>query len=240
MTSMYATAPAMTSMYMPTANMVAETVAAPGSMYMPAATVVDTAAAPIFAVPQILPQTMMQAVASPASYVPGPVAEFASPGFAMPAPAALTAGLTEPAKLEADKLAYEKALDEQLKKQSDAILKEAKIQKQMAEQTAKMQLEQYNLQVDEQFRMQCMQIDQEAQTQCNALEEAAITQRTMKEEQSAHALADYNKKKAMEEMNAKSYEIQKQWYDREVKMMGEYNKIKQAGAGAQIAAGNVI
>ena len=45
--------------------------------------------------------------------------------------------------------AYEQALAAQLKKQSDAALAEASIKKQMMEQTAKKQLAEYQLQIEE-------------------------------------------------------------------------------------------
>merc|ERR1740127_407177 len=89
----------------------------------------------------------------------------AAPGFAVPAPVRLTEGLLEPAKVEAERAAYSKALEAQLAKQSGAVLEEAKIQKAMIDQTAKTQLAQYQLQVEEEFKMQCLAIDRGAQTQ---------------------------------------------------------------------------
>ena len=52
---------------------------------------------------------------------------------------------------------------------SDAALAEASIKKQMMEQTAKKQLAEYQLQIDEQVKMACLQIDQEAQNLINGL-----------------------------------------------------------------------
>merc|ERR1719218_330419 len=110
MTSMYTTpqtyaaAPAMTSMY-----------ATQGaSMYMPAQTVVaaptvvETVAAPVAQVTQAAP-----------SYVAAPVETVAA------APVVTAAPVVDPKTLEAEKAAYGKALQLQLKKQSDAILEEA-------------------------------------------------------------------------------------------------------------------
>merc|ERR1719161_2143570 len=97
------------------------------------------------------------------------------PAFAMPPPVKLTEGLLEPAKVEAEKVAYGKALEAQLAKQSSAVLEEAKIQKAMIEQTAKTQLAQYQLQMEEQMKMQFLDVDRNAQTQLTGLQEAAIT-----------------------------------------------------------------
>merc|ERR1719183_3249952 len=214
MTSMYATpatyaaAPAMTSMY-----------ATPGaSMYMPATTV----AAP----------TVVEAVAAPQYAMPAPtmVETIAAPGaqFMVPAPRKLTEGMTEPAKLEAERVAYEKALAAQLKKQSDATLAEAEIKKKMMEQTAKTQLAQYQLQIEEQLKMSCLQVDQEAQNLINGLKEAAITQQTAREEQAAIAAAGYMKAKALEEFGFKSYKLQKEWFDKESQLTAQYQEAMKA------------
>merc|ERR1719253_517525 len=148
----------------------------------------------------------------------------------MPPPQNLTQGLVGPAKLEAERVAYEKALAAQLKKQSDAVMEEAKIKKAMMEQTAKTQLAQYQLQIEEQLKMACLQLDQEAQNMLNGLKEAAITQQTTREEQAAIAAASYIKAKALEDFSVKSYQLQKTWFDKETQLNAEYQKVMQAGS----------
>jgi len=216
----YAAAPTMTSMY-----------ATPGaSMYMPAATMaapqyVETvAAAPVVMTtqaPSYVAQPVVETIAAPVG-----------PQFSMPAPVSKTAGMTSPDKLDAERVAYEKALAAQLKKQSDAALAEASIKKQMMEQTAKKQLAEYQLQIDEQVKMACLQIDQEAQNLINGLKEAAITQQTAREEQAAIAAASYIKAKALEDFSTKSYNLQKTWFDKETQLNAEYQKVMKAGANS--------
>jgi len=150
-------------------------------------------------------------------------------GFAVPAPVSLTAGLAAPSKVEAEKAAYDKALAAQLDKQVKAVEEEARLKKAMLEQAVKTQLEQYRLQVDETFKMACLQVDQEAATVCNGLREAAILQQTACDEKAAITVADYNKKKAIDDMTAKSYQLQKQWYDGEAQLMQQYQAARQAG-----------
>jgi len=225
MAPQYAAAPTMTSMY-----------ATPGaSMYMPAAApqmveyaapMMTTQAPSYVAAPQ-------QYVAAP-TVVEAPVA--AGPQFNMPAPRRLTEGMTEPAKLDAERVAYEKTLAAQLKKQSDACLAEASIKKQMMEQTAKKQLAEYQLQIEEQVKMSCLQIDQEAQNLINGLKEAAITQQTAREEQAAIAAASYIKAKALEDFGMKSYNLQKTWFDKETQLNNEYQKVMKAGSRSVVTA----
>lgn len=245
MTSMVATGPAMASMYAaPQTYVGAPTMtsmyATPGpSMYMPAAATATAVAAPTV-VETVAAPTMVaaQTVAAPSYVAPqvvaAPVVEtvVAGPQFGVPQPVSLTAGLVPPAKVEAERLAYEKALQAQLDKQSNAVLEEANIKKKMLEQTCKTQVEEFKLQIDENFKIACLRVDQEAETMLNGLKEAAITQQTAREEAAAIAVADYTKKKALEDMTMKSYNLQKQWFESETKLTQEYQKVMQAGARA--------
>merc|ERR1719488_32076 len=214
MTSMYAAAPA--SMYAPATT----AVAAPASVYAPATTSYAAPATTTYAAP-------VAATTVAPSFVAAPVA---APQFAMPAPVSLTAGLPDPSKLTAEMAAYEKALDAQLKKQSDAVLEEAKIKKAMLKQTHDTQLEQFKLQCNENCVMAGLQVDREAQTTINGLKEAAILQQTAQEEKAAIMIADYNKKTAIEAMAQQSAKLQKDWYDGEAKLMAQYNAVMQKGA----------
>merc|ERR1719352_1852081 len=199
--------------------------ATPGaSMYMPATTVaaptmVETIAAPA--------QTMVETVAAPA---------YGGAQFMVPAPRKLTEGMTEPAKLEAERVAYERALAAQLKKQSDATLAEAEIKKKMMEQTTKTQLAQYQLQIEEQLKMSCLQVDQEAQNLINGLKEAAITQQTAREEQAAIAAASYVKAKALEDFQVKSYDLQKTWFEKESQLTSQYQAAMQKGSKSVVTS----
>jgi len=202
-----------------------ETVAAPQYTSAP---VVTTQAPSYVAAP------VVTTVAAPQMVVEAP----AGPQFSMPAPRRLTEGMTEPAKLDAERVAYEKALAAQLKKQSDACLAEASIKKQMMEQTAKKQLAEYQLQIEEQLKMSMLQIDQEAQNLINGLKEAAITQQTAREEQAAIAAAGYVKAKALEDFGVKSYNLQKTWFDKETQLNVEYQKVMKQGSRSVVTPAN--
>jgi len=219
----YAAAPTMTSMYAQAPQGASMYAQAPGaSMYLPATT--SMAAAPMVAAPMVAaPVTTMTMTPS---YIPQPVApQVAYSQFAMPLPAKLTEGLVEPAKLEAEKAAYAKALEAQLKKQSDALFEEANLKKAMVDQQAKTELAQIQLQIEEQLKMSCLSIDHEAQNMCAALQEAAITQQTAQDEMTAIKVADFTKKKALEDMSQQMWQTQRQWFDQEVKMVENYRQV---------------
>jgi hypothetical protein len=234
--SAYAAAPTMTSMY---ANpQAASMYASPAAYQQPS---IYTAAPQTFVAPATS-TIVAQPTARAPSYVAAPVQQYVEeviapvgyPGFAVAAPQSLTAGLVPPAKVEAERLGYEKALATQLDKQVNATLEEAKIKKAMLKQTADTQMAQYQLQIDENYKMACLQVDQEKQNLINGLREAAITQQTAREETAAIAVADYNKKKALEDMAAKSYQLQKTWYDNEMRLTAEYQKVMKAGSKSVI------
>ncbi len=107
----------------------------------------------------------------------------------------------------------------------------------MLQQAAKTQIAQFTIQTEEQCRMACLQTEREALNTVNGLKEAAILQQTGMEERAAIAVADYNKKKALEDMSMKSYALQKQWFDGEAKLMHDYQRTMQAGAARGLAPG---
>jgi len=233
MTSMYATPSA--SMYMPAATMAAPTVVetfvapqqfiqqAPSYVAAPQQVIVAAQAPSYVAAPQ---QVIVAAPRAP-SFVAAPVVEIMA--FPVPVPLKLTEGLVPPDQIEKERLAYEKALAAQLKKQSDATFAEAKLKKAMMEQAKNTQLAQFQLQAEEQLKLACLQAEQEALMMVDGLKEAAITQQTIREEAAARAVADFNKKKSMEDYQAKSWKIQKDWFDQEQKMTSEYQAAMQEG-----------
>lgn len=191
-------------------------------MYMPAASVTAT---------------VPSAVAAPIPATTVAPSYGAAPQAVVPAPVSLTAGMIEPATLQAEGVAYEKALAAQLAKQSQAVMDEAEIKKKMLKQTADAQIKQMELQLNEQLTMACLRVDQETANTVTGLKEAAIMQQTGQEERTAVAIADYNKKKAIEDMAVKSAQLQKQWYDGEAQLMAQYQSVMRAGSKSVITPG---
>merc|ERR1712046_564924 len=107
-------------------------------------------------------------------------------------------------KLKSESEAYGKALEGQLRKQSEAVIEEANIKKQMLDEQFKRDMAAYALQVEEKLKIAQMQVDKEAQMQLMGLQEAAINRKTTMEEEAALKSAGYAKAKAMEEMMNRS------------------------------------
>jgi len=238
MTSMYAS-PAMTSMIAPSpARYVQATpvVTATPSMAPPRtnsmiattsmlAPPVVAAAAPAgssFVAPPMTAQPVI--LGGMAATVVG-TPSYSGPVFSLPPPVSLTQGIPDPEAIEKQKEGYSKSLDFQLKQGTEALMAQGQVQKDMIEQTCKTQMAEHQLQIESQLKLSSLQVDQHVQAQVVALQEAAITQKTLLEEKAALALLDYRKRKAAEEMSIKSYQVQKEYFDREAKLMGEYQKV---------------
>lgn len=203
------------------------------------ALVVPPSYPPVFTAP---PPAIPMMTTPGSSYVAGaqPYATPRAPSFNVPPPVSMTAGLLDPAKLEAERIAYEKALAIQLDKQVKAIEQEAVIKKQMLARAAETQKAQTALQIEEQLKMAKLQADKEASEVVIGLKEAAIQRRTTKDEEFAIAVAQFHGKRAMEVMSAKSYELQKQWSDKEGKLMAELNQVAGGAAAREPWAAGIL
>merc|ERR1719316_593210 len=95
------------------------------------------------------------------------------------------------------------------------------------------------LQIDEQLKMQCMEVDREAQMTLAGLQEAAITQKTALEEKAAIAVMEFQKKRAIETMAAKSYAEQKKYYEQEMQLAAQYQAVMKKGYQAGVATSPV-
>jgi len=146
----------------------------------------------------------------------------------------LISNLTPPERLDQDKAAYEKALEEQLQKQSEAVMKESEIKQEMLKVATQTRIEKYKLQQEEAYKIACTNVQREAQNTCSGLREAAILEKTKLDERHAMMVFDFQKKKAQEELNARSYQLKKEWFDGEARLMHEYKKVM--GKNAPTAA----
>jgi len=148
----------------------------------------------------------------------------------------LTGGMPDPEKLKKENEAYGKALEAQLKKQSDAVIEEAKIKKAMLEEQAKRDMAQFQLQMEEKLKLAMINVDKEAQLTLMGLQEAAIQRKTQQEEDSAMKAAGYVKAKAMEEMANKAKDIRKQFNAAEAQLTAQYESVMKAGSKAVLTS----
>merc|ERR1712166_1018969 len=107
------------------------------------------------------------------------------------------------------------ALEKQYQDGAAAIAAEVRVRKEMLQETAKQQKAQYTLQVQSQLQAQNLLLDQQMNSQLMMLQEAAMAQKSALEQQAAALTLEYQQKKCEEEMLAKQFEIQKQYYEAE-------------------------
>merc|ERR1719379_3360518 len=116
------------------------------------------------------------------------------------------------------------------------LLPRQKVKKEMLNETAKQQKAQFALQTQSQLQAQNLLLDQQMNSQLMMLQEAAMAQKTTLEQQAAALTLEYQQKKAEEEMLVKQYQIQKQYYDAEMKLAAQYQKITAPGYAAPAPA----
>lgn len=171
--------------------------------------------------------------AGPAPIQVGP--SFICPKFNMPPPVSLTQGIPDLATVNEQKTQVAQAIQQRVDEQIKAINEAAQAQQTRLQQQAQRDIAQFALQRNEQRDMACLQVAEQAQTEILNLREAAIQRQCGLEEKAAMAAATYNKKKAMEDMQVKSYQAQRDWHEGEAKLMHMFEKISGKQAPAQRA-----
>lgn len=183
-----------------------------------------------------MPVTYNQMVASSAMYGPAYSAQVVMPqqgqlaqsGSYVPAPGApppkLTEGMPDPSSVESQKNAYSKSIEAQLRQETGALAERNQKQKQSLAQMVQQQKAAYNLQMDQYLQQQAMAVDQQANAEMTMLQEAAMAQKMALEQQAAGLCLEFQQRKAQEEMMAREYQIQKQYYEAEQKLAATYQK----------------
>jgi len=159
-------------------------------------------------------QQPLQTQASTGSYVSAP---------GQPPPK-LTEGMPDPGSVESQKQAYSKSIEAQLRQETGQLAQRNQAQKQALAQMVQQQKAQYNLQMDQYLQQQAMAVDQQANAEMMMLQEAAMAQKMALEQQAAGLTLEYQQRKAQEEMMAREYQIQRQYFDAEQKLAAQYQK----------------
>merc|ERR1719162_1750467 len=149
----------------------------------------------------------------------------AGPPQGPPQPQKLTEGFPDPAAVEQQKAAYGKALEAQLKAQSDELSKRSQAEKQALLEQAAQSKAHFNLQIDTALQQQARALDEQTNAQMLALQEAAVQQKSTLEGQAAGLKLEFEQKKAQEDMMIRQYEIQKQYYEANVKLQTQMQQL---------------
>jgi len=138
----------------------------------------------------------------------------------------MTEGVPDPDAIAKQKEGYSKSLEMQLKQGTDAVLAQGKAQKEMIEESCKQQLAEYLVQVQAQMQMSSVQVDQQVQSIVMELQFAAIQQKTLLEEKAAFAIRDYERRRALDEVSMRAYQLQKEYFEGELKLLGDLQRVK--------------
>jgi len=150
-------------------------------------------------------------------------------------PKRLTDGFPDPSAVEQQKAAYAKSLENQLKTQSEEVAKRSQAEKDALLKQAAQSKAAFNLQIETALQQQARALDEQTNAQMLALQEAAVQQKSTLEGQAAGLKLEFEQKKAQEDMMIRQYEIQKQYYEAQVKLQSQMQQVMpEAGQMQQV------
>jgi len=156
-----------------------------------------------------------------------------------PAPVGkLTEGFPDPQCLSKQKDDYAKSIDDQLKENEKSLEAQVKQQKELLHQNAEKQKAQYLLAVDQQVKQQELLMSQKYNEQLLWLQQDAQQKRVSLQRQVSTLEMEYRHRKTQEDYMQQSYQIQKDNYDAQVKLMTELKELQES-AVPQVAAAQV-
>lgn len=160
--------------------------------------------------------------------------QFVAPGQApvdvqLGPPQKLTEGFPDPASVEKQKAAYAKGLEQQLKANSEVVNKRSEAEKEALMKQAAASKAAFNLQIETQLQAQARALDEQTNAQMLALQEAAAQQKSTLEGQAAGIKLEWEQKKAQEEMMIRQYDIQKQYYEAQMKLQQQAGQYQDRG-----------
>jgi hypothetical protein len=154
------------------------------------------------------------------------------PGFARPPagqppapPQKLTEGFPDPASVEQQKAQYAASLEAQLKAQSEELTKQSDIEKKLLAEQAAAAKAHFNLQVDTALQQQARALDEQTNAAMLAVHEKAVQQKSALENQAAGLKMEFEQKKAQEGMLIRQYEIQKQYYEKQMQLESQRQQL---------------
>lgn len=142
-------------------------------------------------------------------------------------PPALTAGLPDPASIDAQKSQYMRSLDDQLKRGSQVLDEQLKQQQAYLQRMGEQQKRQYSLQVDQQIKVQELDLVQQHNQQLLMLQQAAQQQKAALEQQANALLLEYSQKKAAEDIASQMYKFEKDAFEAGVKYKREMEELQK-------------
>jgi hypothetical protein len=171
------------------------------------------------------------------------------PGFVGTAPAAaqpqpfpepplkLTEGFPDPVSVEQQKLQYAASLEARLKSQTDELTKQSDLEKKILAEQAAAAKAHFNLQVDTALQQQARALDEQTNAAMLAVHEKAVQQKSALEGQAAGLKLEFEQKKAQESMMIRQYEIQKQYYEKQMQLQSQMSQLGPRPPGMPVVPG---
>jgi len=218
--------------------------AAPAAAIAPAPTFVQATASTLSArqgsvqqLPLPLPSGFsMQASALPArptttvyqqllTGLPAALASGGSPPVSPRKPVKITEGLPDPTSVDRQKLQHARSLLDKLQSDTATLTQQNQVRKQMLAQYGVQQKAQHATQVDSDLQREAMQVEQRGNAQLLQLQQAVMAQTMALEQQAATLTLRYQCQLAEEDRVQKDYNLQRQYYDVEMKIAEQMQRV---------------
>merc|ERR1712217_443577 len=124
-----------------------------------------------------------------------------------------TAELPDPGSVKKQQTAYAKSLDAQLKRGIEVLNQQLKQQSNYLLELGDQHKKEYSLRVDQRIKQEEIMVAQRYNEQLLMLEQAAQQQRSVLDFQANTLLAEYNQKKAQEDLASQQSQLQQQHYE---------------------------
>lgn len=149
-------------------------------------------------------------------------------------PPKLTDSLPDPSSVDRQKLQHAKGLLERLQADTAVLTQQNQVRKAMLAQYGAQQKAQHATQVDADLQREAMAVEQRGNAQLLQLQQAVMAQTMALEQQAAGLTLRYQCQVVEEDRQQKDYDIQRQFYESEMKILGQMQKLVRDTASNQV------
>lgn len=142
-------------------------------------------------------------------------------------PPKVTEGLLDPASVDREKLQHARILLDKLQSDTAILTQQNQVRKQILAQYGSQQKAQHAAQVDSDLQREAMAIEQRGNVRLLQLQQSVMAQTMALEQQAAGLTLRYQCQLAEEDRQQKDYVIQRQYYESEVKIASQRQRLAQ-------------
>jgi len=142
--------------------------------------------------------------------------------------------------VDKQKLQHARTILDKLQAETAALTQQNQVRKAMLAQYGAQQKAQYATQVDNDLKRQAMEVEQRGNAKLQQLQQEINAQTMALEQQAAGLVLQYQTQLLEEERQQKDYAIQRQYYEKEMKILGKMDNLARQGPSAQAEPSSIL